>query len=69
MKKSGTTTKSTKATTKTQTVKQETKPQNLTQEEKELAIKLIEAAAYYNDYMLTDFDRNVIKDLKRKILK
>lgn len=69
MKKSGTSTKSTKATVKTETPKQETKPQNLTQEEKELAIKLIEAAAYYNDYMLTDFDRNVIKEIKRKILK
>ena len=69
MKKSGTSMKSTKAPAKTGTPKQETKPQNLTQEEKELAIKLIEAAAYYNDYMLTDFDRNVIKELKRKILK
>ena len=75
MVKSGTNTKSNKAQTKTQTPKTKVTapkatpaPQTLTKEEKDLVIKLIETAEYYQDYMLTDFDRKVIRDIKRKIL-
>lgn len=75
MVKSGTNTKSNKAQTKTQTPKTKVtapkatpEPQTLTKEEKDLTIKLIETAEYYQDYMLTDFDRKVIRDIKRKIL-
>lgn len=68
MAKSGTNTKSNKAQTKTQTPKATPAFQTLTKEEKDLVIKLIETAEYYQDYMLTDFDRKVIRDIKRKII-
>lgn len=75
MVKSGTNTKSNKTQTKTQTPKTKATtpkatpaPQTLTKEEKDLVIKLIETAEYYQDYMLTDFDRKVIRDIKRKII-
>lgn len=69
MKKSGTNTKSIKTEKKTQSVKPKaTTPNTLTLEEKDLTIKLIDTAAYYMDYMLTDFDRKVIRDIKRKII-
>lgn len=74
MKKSGTNTKNSKAETKPKapktnptTPKSTPTPQTLTQEEKELTIQLIDTAAYYNDYMLTDLDRKIIKEIKRKI--
>lgn len=74
MVKSGTNTKSNKKTPKTPKVTESVKKLNesvnyLTKEEKDLTIKLIEIAEYYQDYMLTDFDRKVIRDIKRKILK
>ena len=69
MKKNGTSTKSIKTEKKTPTVKPKaTTPNTLTPEEKDLTIKLIDTAAYYMDYMLTDFDRKVIRDIKRKII-
>lgn len=69
MKKNGTSTKSIKTEKKTPTVKpKQTTPNTLTSEEKDLTIKLIDTAAYYMDYMLTDFDRKVIRDIKRKII-
>ena len=68
MKKNGTNTKSIKTEKKTPNVKpKQTTPSTLTPEEKDLTIKLIDTAAYYMDYMLTDFDRKVIQDIKRKI--
>ena len=74
MKKSGTNTKSNKTETKPKspkanpnTPKATPTPQTLTQEEKELTIQLIDTAAYYNDYMLTDLDRKIIEEIKRKI--
>lgn len=77
MVKSGTNTKSNKKTPKAKDVNDSVKKVNesvknvnlLTKEEKDLVIKLIETAEYYQDYMLTDFDRKVIRDIKRKILK
>lgn len=76
MKKSGTNTKSNKTETKPQapkakqtTPKATPAPQTLTQEEKELTIQLIDTAVYYNDYMLTDLDRKIINEIKRKIWK
>ena len=69
MKKNGTSTKSIKTEKKTPNVKpKEITPNTLTKEEKDVAIKLIDTAAYYMDYMLTDFDRKVIQDIKRKII-
>lgn len=73
MVKSGTNTKSNKKTPKAPKVTESVKKLNesvnyLTKEEKDLTIKLIETAEYYQDYMLTDFDRKVIRDIKRKIL-
>jgi hypothetical protein len=72
MAKSGTNTKSNKNTPKApkaKDVNESVKNVNLlTKEEKDLVIKLIETAEYYQDYMLTDFDRKVIRDIKRKIV-
>lgn len=67
MKKSGTNTKNSKTETKPKAPKAAPAPQTLTQEEKELVIQLIDTAVYYNDYMLTDLDRKIIKEIKRKI--